>query len=471
MSVSLSGFQSLLKREEELPLILRINHKLPHTRKLAGHTVAFSLEWHAVNDDSGAYRAACTDSEGSFGVVIEGKNDERVIGVAAKTPKAKGWVAAASIAASLYDNALIVIELDADQYWLLALCNGVPIPGKDWVGSFSEVSVIVNDLLIAFPFECFGTREFWSERPVVTDFKEMSLSDLLSDERLTQADRLSVYRNNAAPWIILAACVVVALAGLKLYGAEGVQWAQNTFTQQGERNRISALVQQVQSENAQYAQRFNQVASNYPLDHWIERLGSTLDQLRLTARGWNLTQLECGAGLPYCLATWTNSGKGTYAGLKHSIAYAGEFSVESPTLVRQSVPIERYQSFEFSEAEVLDLVHALPDKEQLLEKHFSLLQALTIIPSVSAGIEIKQTESVGYVLELPEDLPARRIEPFQIGTWELEGNGVRVLMGSLQKMDPRVFFGESLKITINANESGVVSTHWAVKGKYVAKIN
>ncbi len=471
MSVSLSGFQSLLKREDELPLILRINHKLPHTRKLAGHTVAFSLEWHAVNDDPGAYRAACADSDGSFGVLVEGKSNERVIGVAAKTSKAKGWVAGTSSAASLYDNALIVIELDADQYWLLALCNGVPIPGKDWVGSFSEVSTIVNDLLIAYPFECFGTREFWSERPIATEFKEMSLSDLLSGERLTQADKLSVYRNNAASWIAFAACILVALAGLKLYGAEGVQWAQNTFTQQGERNRINALVQQVQSENAQYAQRFNEVASNYPLDHWIARLGSTLDQLRLTARGWSLTELECGAGLPYCLATWTNSGKGTYAGLKHSIAYAGELSVESPRTVEATVPIERYQPFEFSESEVLDLVHALPNKEQLLEKHFSLLQALTIIPSVSAGIDIKTTESVGYVLALPEEVPARRIEPFQIGTWNLEGDGVRVLMGSLQKLDPRVFFGESLTITINANESGVVSTHWAVKGKYVAKIH
>jgi len=484
MSLSFSGIQSLWRRDEEFPLTLRVNHKLPHTRKIAGKTVAFSLEWHSVDDDRAAMlKRACDDSEGAYGVVMKSAHDheanpsgvdsETVIGVAAKTPKVKSWACAASIAATLYDTALIVLRLDEDRYWLLALCNALPIPGKDWVGSEMEVSAIANDLLAAFDFECLGDREFWDRRNLdleaSSSSKSLTLDELLTADRVHSAPVLRVYRNHHTPKLVIAAALLAVIALGNGFGAQALDWVKNTFTEQGERDRLVALTQQVTAENAQSAQHFNRIASNYPLDHWIERLGSTLDRLRLTARGWNLTKLECGAGLPYCLATWSNTGKGTYAGLKQSISGVGELSVEAPQTVKQTVPIEPYQPHTFSDLEVVSRVEALPSQEELLVNHFSLLQALTIIPGVTAGMDIKSQKTIGYPLNLPSNFPLPRIQPFQLGQWNLEGNGLRELMGSLQKMDPQVFFGESLTLTISITDAGVVNTHWVVKGKYVSK--
>ncbi len=454
------------------PMIPRVSHKLPVAKRLSGQTVVFSLEWHRVDSAQPAsLKHVCDDSEGVFGVLLESesRDSELVLGVAAKTSNAKGWVCAASVAAKLYENALIVMPVNEHQYWLLALSGGVPVPGKEIIVSLAEAALIANDLLSAYEFECVGDRAFWTDHAPRSTFTPLSIDELFSRERIASASTLRIYRTNHAPKLVIVGALISVLALGYGYRYEATRWIEDTFTERGERDRIAALTAQVQSQNAQSVERFNQVASNYPLDHWIIRLGSTLDRLRLTARGWNLTQLECGTGLPYCLATWTNSGKGTYAGLKASIAGAGELAIESPQTAKQTVPIERYQSTQFNTSEVTAQVHALPSQEQLLEQHFSLLQALTIIPSVNAGMDIKSQETVGYAMDLPNSVSLEPIQPFQIGSWKLEGDGLRVLMGSLQKMDPQVFFGESLTITINLDQAGVVNTHWAVKGKYVAK--
>jgi len=299
MSLSFSGIQSLWRPEEEFPLTLRVNHKLPHTRKIAGKTVAFSLEWHSINDDRGSMvKRACDDSEGAYGVVMNSAHDneappsgidcEAVIGVAAKTPKAKGWVCAASIAAALYDTALLVLRLDDDRYWVLALCNGLPIPGKDWVGSEIEVSAIANDLLAAFDFECLGDREFWDRRNLdpeaSSSSKSLTLDELLTADRVHSALALRVYRNHHTPKLVIAAALLAVMALGNGFGVQALDWVKNTFTEQGERDRLVALSQQVTAENAQSAQHFNRIASNYPLDHWMGRLGYTLDRLRLPGR-------------------------------------------------------------------------------------------------------------------------------------------------------------------------------------------
>ena len=219
MAVSIPGLGGLFGGGDDLPLIMRLNHKLPHTQTIAGHTVAFSLEWHRLDSDEAAHiRNACADSDGSFGVVLTGNetSDEQVIGVAAKTAKAKGWVCAAEVAASMYDSAIIVLPLGDDHYWLLALCNGVPIPGKDWVGTQDEVKNFVSDLLSWYSFECYGDREFWGSLSSKPEFKEISLSDLLTSERLSQTEPLRAYHNNSTQWLVIGvmALTMVGLAFL-----------------------------------------------------------------------------------------------------------------------------------------------------------------------------------------------------------------------------------------------------------------
>ena len=470
-----SGLDELIYGERD--------HKTPVFQRINGHQLVFSLEWHwlASREDRPAIRRACRESDGAYGALISGRGVdgdesehavEHVLGVPAKHKKLKRCVSAAAVVSNLYDTAVIVVPL-GDQYWLLALSRGTPIVGKDMVGSATTLRPVVQELLSAYPeFQCVGDLTFWRDvvktEPPVT---EASIDELFSRERVTKAPALSRYEHNwTSSWLRIAA-VIVPLLMLGLYQQEIRSAARAYFTDAEQRELQARWDQQVQRHNQQIVDAYNDIAANHPVDNWILRLAVTIDQLRLEARGWGLESLSCGAQLPYCTATWRNQGVGTFDGLQRAMGRAGRLDFTNPLEVTQSIELSNHQTMQFTHSDLAAAIARIPNEHEFKLRHISVLQAISSIPGVSAGVELDRRQSVGGTIQPPAGTIQREpiLEGFTYGDWSLAGEGLRLLVGSMQKLDASVFFGRSMKIEFRRDSAGIYTARWEIRGNYIVK--
>lgn len=460
-------------------------HKTAVFRRMHGHQLVFALEWYwlASSEDRTAIRQACRESASAYGALVSGHGldgddsdqaVEHVLGVPAKHQKLRRCISAAALLSQVYDTALIVLRLDDTQYWLLALSRGTPIVGKDLVsGSMATLRQIVQELLDAYPdFQCVGDVAFWRDE-IKTDrlVTEASLEELFSAERVEKAKALSRYEHNWQSAWLRTAAVVVPLCFAGVYYQDIQDAARRYFTDAEQRELQARWDDQVQRHNQQVVEAYNQIAANHPVDNWILRLAITIDQLRLEVRGWGLQSLSCGAQLPYCTAEWRNRGVGTFQGLERTMGHAGRLEFTSPLEATQSIEITNPSGTRFNPTIVATALDQIPTEREFKLHHISVLQAISSIPSVNAGVELERRQSVGGTLHVPDGV--HHSEPiltgFSYGDWRLQGEGLRLLVGSMQKLDASVFFGASMKIEFRRDTDGGYVAKWEIKGNYIVK--
>lgn len=456
------------------------DRKTAYVQRLGGRQVVFGLEWYMVagEGDKSAIRHACRDSAGDFGVLMHSQGDEganteeSVFGVIANMRRLSRATAAASVVADIYTTAIIVIAIDSEHYWLLGLSQGIPIIGKDMILGSAKTKQIVNELIMAYPdFELVGDAIFWRDIKSDSRFVEESLSSLFTTERVHRAAALSRYDRQWQGLGFRAALLAIPLAAGLVYSQDIRAFVERHWsdTQQIEQQRL--WDEQVSRENAAIVNEYNLVAANHPIDNWIQRLAMTVDRLKLETRGWRLTSLECGSQLPYCTATWVNQGVGTFKGLSAAMGHVGEMQFITPGQVAQTITIQHASPASFDESVVAHAVEAMPDKTAFYLNHVSVLQALASIPYINAGLNKSELRIIGANTQPPPDVN-QTIAPlgqFAVGSWQLSGEGLKLLIGALQKLDARVFFGKSLLLEFQRNDSGHYTVSWRIEGDYVVK--
>lgn len=456
------------------------DHKLAYLQRIGGRQVVFGVEWYLVTSaaDKAGIRQACRESAGNFGVLMHSHADdgtgadEAVFGVPANIRRLSRATAAASVAASVYTTAIVVIAIDAEHYWLLGLSQGIPILGKDMILGAAKTKQIVIELLMAFPeFELVGDAEFWRDLKPGARVIEEDLESLFTAERVQNAALLTRYDRQWHGFGVRAALLVIPMVIALTYYEDIKQFGERHWsdTQQIEQQRM--WDDQVARENATIVAEYNRVAANHPIDNWIQRLARTVDRLKLESRGWRLASLECGSQLPYCTATWLNQGVGTFKGLSATMGHVGEMQFVSPGQVTQTITIPHMSPAQFDERAVANAIARMPDKSRFYVDYVSVLQALSSVPYIDAGLNQTELRIIGVNTQMPPDV-SPSTEPlgqFAVGSWRLSGEGLKLLIGSLQKLDARVFFGKSLLLEFHRSDSGHYSATWRIEGDYVVK--
>lgn len=449
---------------------LRVRFKKHYKKKAFKKTLIFGLEWHLLKGDGkDEIINACGESQGAFGSLIE-NDQEKILGVPAQSNNCKGTIPAAAIVASVYADAITVLHFEGDGYWLLATQNGVPVVHYDLVSDKEEIQDITKDLIDAYgDFTCLGDVEFWQSIGVKNALPQ-TFDEIFTEQRVTGTEPLKFYRGQATHILktygIAAALVLIAAVG----------WKPASIFVDGYLNRMESVntqdkwIAQVDLQRNEIISQYNEIATNHPIDHWVLRLTNTINQLKLRASGWELASLECSAGLPHCLVTWRNQGVGTFRSIFSDVGHLGEISLKSAKSVEQVISIPGYQKAVFSSSEISNIVYGLPNEKNLKLDHASVMQQLSSINFVTGSMQHVNLREVGYPLSVPTDmmLNQKPIAPFKVGKWKLSGENISILIGSMQMLDPLVFFGK--KLVIDFSHDGLdVTTKWEIEGEYTFK--
>lgn len=146
----------------------------PKIVKLNKIQVVIGLEWELL--DSGmserkAVREILKKNHGVKSGVLVRSADVAVLGMQAvgqKRPSAPSGAALLALAnqdaqanvtgqsSSIEDNQWIVIErLGEDEYWVVDIKDGVPLPGSDFVGSYEKVGLYLSEMIEGTGFKIF----------------------------------------------------------------------------------------------------------------------------------------------------------------------------------------------------------------------------------------------------------------------------------------------------------------------------
>lgn len=120
-----------------------------------------------------------------------------------------------------------------------------------------------------------------------------------------------------------------------------------------------------------------------------------------------------------------------------------------------------------SAEEIQKRIEQLPNLNEVKLEHVSVLQLLSTVPNL--GFEISSPANAGEISRPPPGVAETVSYPsFSYGNWELYGLGLHILIDSVLKLDPEIFFGQSLKIKITYNKDETVA-EWHIGGDYVSK--
>ena len=324
------------------------------------------------------------------------------------------------------------------------------------------------------------SRSFWSahtDLPLYADcdfvnnhlpkeknYTKVRLSDIFHTERLTTDYALSRQAKrylNYAPYA-LAASAVIAI-GVFLVPNLILNGPSSAAKQRAEKSWYEQALWEKDSIIGSY----NRAAATYPIDNWVSSLLKILNQIPLEAGGWYFTEFNCKTGMRHCDLTWANSGFGTFKSLDYTVNGLGALTLVNPDEAKQKIEMLQYNSPMFSEPDVKERILHLPDVEQFKIEHVSVLQLLRTIPELEFSI---QAPTPGQrVSNSPSGVQQSINFPgFDTGVWELQGKGINILIDSVLKLDPNVYFGQLLKINITYNER-VISADWKIGGEYVSK--
>ena len=177
-----------IKPKTQLPL--RIRFKKIYIKTIHGQSICFGMEWHKMESDSNKeLQQSSIQSKGYYSSKIKDVDGSFLIGIPAEAINLpKNTKSAAIVAASVYENAIIVIALDEDKYWLLATVNGVPVIKKDVITDLQLAKKITEELLILYPeFSCVGIGDFWRSNFPEQEFIEDKVDTLFDLERVKKS--------------------------------------------------------------------------------------------------------------------------------------------------------------------------------------------------------------------------------------------------------------------------------------------
>lgn len=433
--------------------------------KLKGESIAIGMHWYVHSPDSQkAIARAAADCKGSFGFEIEGKKKHVTGFYTGKKPNKKMLCGAAAVA-SIYEKGIFVCGIGSGRFWLLAIAQGQPICGYDRVCIAEESKAIIDQLQsVDSTFALYCSEDF-IDYLEGKDHVRTSLENLLRLETIKQT--LNIERKvqkylNYLPHVLVAGSVGVSLVALFSAGVltEPVNELQTERVQ-------NAWETNARREQNRIIDQFNDVAKNQEVDTWLATALNTVNQIPLEVGGWYFNEFSCEDGRPYCVIEWLNTGYGTFKSLSYNVNELGPLSFNKPDIATQTINISGLEPQTLSAEEIQKRIEQLPNLNEVKLEHVSVLQLLSTVPNL--GFEISSPANAGEISRPPPGVTETVSYPsFSYGNWELNGLGLHILIDSVLKLDPEIFFGQSLKIKITYNKDETVA-EWHIGGDYVSK--
>src|SRR5690625_5951082 len=108
-------------------------------------------------------------------------------------------------------------------------------------------------------------------------------------------------------------------------------------------------------------------------------------------------------------------------------------NITNPLEVTQRIELSNHQTNQFTHTDLAAAIARIPNEHEFKLRHISVLQAISSIPGVSAGVELDRRQSVGGTIQPPAGTIQREpiLEGFTYGDWSLAVEGLRMFVGSL----------------------------------------
>ncbi|WP_422452211.1 hypothetical protein [Endozoicomonas sp. ALC066] len=432
---------------------------------LEGKSIAIGMRWYAHSPaDKRTIARAAAECKSSFGFEIGGKKGHVTGFYTGKKPNKKIVCGAAAIASN-YDKGIFVFGLGSGRFWLLVIAQGQPICGYDRICGGEDAKTTIDQLQsVDSTFDVFCTDDFIGFLEG-KDHVRTSLESLLRPETLKPT--LCIERKvqkylDYMPHALVAGSVIGSVAILFSTGILSEPVTEFQAEKVQEKWELSA-----RHEQNKIIGQFNNVTKNQEIESWLAAALSTVNKIPLEIGGWYFKEFSCEDGKPYCVIEWENTGYGTFKSLNYNVNELGPLTFSEPNVATQTINIPASARTTLSAEDIRKRIERLPNLEELKLQHVSVLQLLGTVPDLE--FQINSPVNAGVISRPPPGVEQTVSYPsFSYGEWELQGLGLHILIDSVLKLDPEIFFGQSLniKITYSKNE---IKAEWHIGGDYVSK--
>src|SRR5690625_7240350 len=106
-------------------------------------------------------------------------------------------------------------------------------------------------------------------------------------------------------------------------------------------------------------------------------------------------------------------------------------NITNPLEVTQRIELSNHQTNQFTHTDLAAAIARIPNENEFKLRHISVLQAISSIPGVSAGVEVDRRQSVGGTIQPPAGAIQREpnVEGLTTGDGSLAGEGCRRVGG------------------------------------------
>lgn len=300
--------------------------------KINGMPVVVGLEWEPLDSEVSerkAIRDIMSKNKGVKSGVLVRSADIAVLGLLPKEDKKTSAPSAAALVAyanqdvvntatgqssSIEDNQWIVVErLGEDQYWIVEVKDGVPLPGSDTVGSLERIrTYLSDDMMDGTSFKVFTTDEDVQNLVSASaTIVPKSFADVVAGVKPSRAGLKTM--SGVDPTIVIVIIAFLVIVG-GYFAWDSYQTKRKAeIAQATAAANASQQAQKLKAEKAGYEQAVRQAiltalekgvaqvntALETPtpasvLESWVEMA----ETRPMTHSGWNMTRMECAMETP-----------------------------------------------------------------------------------------------------------------------------------------------------------------------------
>lgn len=467
---------------------------------LGGRTVLVGLNWKVIAKAGQArkrdIKQACADSGFKFGLVIDGSEESAAIGMCAKKtdlPAAAALLAAANASSDKANsfgdsessrNWIVVEKISggdkAEQYWMCAIADGLPVPGTDVVDDLAVISARLAELV-----EIFESVNIFSVEQEILEYVagvspafEKSFDELTAGVAVNKA--VKPQKVIGVPDAVIAAGVVVAVGvmgvvGFNIYSEQQAAAQKKAALLRRQQMDAATRAQEAAAQSLEYQKTIanalqeaqNRVMSALAMnpDSMMRAWGKALAGLPLNHGGWQLVGARCDSA--QCVITLKRDPVlGTNRGLLEVAPNALFGATDTASYI---VPVK----VDSNGATGMDM---LPDWKKFLMDDMSLLQEARVTRILQA--EFAEPLDLTYQVPPPPAPPAQPGQPpvppapggaktmgIMSGDWLLKGSNLWALEAAGEFTRGKGLSLGELEVSFAGNGDAT----WTARGKFFAK--
>lgn len=441
--------------------------------RVHGYLFVLGLEWHETREPNKRYlRQLAKNSKGSYGTLLGSSNESSpLFGVVADAKQGRRARSGAAYLANNYDQAVVILPLDNEIYWLCAVINGEVLIGKDIVSSIDTIRVMASELLsLNSGFQCVGDEQCWSEAGIKHPVEALSIDELFIKEECIAVPYLEHYGSRRWLWVAVSvAALCLASIGVHLVYRD---WQQQEALRTTEAIEKDPREIAISMHDDTVLSAFMSEGLHHANGRWVRRVLSLLDNTPLASNGWGLKEVACDFNSDQCIQSWEST-VGSYADFLSARTTQDDQSnvtFVNPKKIENTIQLVAKQQLLAplkNKTYISSFLTELPKQRDFQISDVSILQSVGVLDMVNFGVDSLPTTTYSAPPSFQSIHPLGHLA---IGDWQLDGRDLIILLGAVQLLNPSVFHIQSLTMTLNAsNENDTVI--WSIKGRYTTQGN